>query len=976
MKNLYFILFALFAVTILSCQPETKTRTAVDSNGYTYEYVVGDPVEARIYTLDNGLKIYLAVNKDEPRIQTLIGVRAGSKHDPRETTGLAHYFEHMMFKGSENIGTIDWEKESVLIDEIIEQFEVRFHAETQEEQDSIYVIIDSLSVEASKYAIANEYVRILSMLGASGTNAWTSYEETVYTNTIPANELERWIKLENERFRNLVLRLFHTELETVYEEYNMALDNDSRKARAKIMANLFPNHPYGVTILGKGDHLKNPSMKTIIEFMETYYVPNNIAICLSGDLDMEETVKIIDKYMGDWEPNEDLPEYTYTPEEPITERMEFDVYGPEREFMAAAYRTPGSHTQEAKYLYIISEILNNGTAGLMDLNLVRQQQVLSAYAYFYSLTDYGVFQVGGTPRANQTLEEVEELLMQEIENIKEGNFDEWLLEAIINQYKLQWIRAIDRNTIARIFVRAFTGNKEWEDVVYEIDEYAKITKEEIVEFANDFFDGNYVVVYKHTGEDSSIEHIDKPQITGLQINRDVESEFSKKIQEMEIEPIDPVFIDFNEKISTINLNDHVEFNYIQNTSNDLFNLYYILDMGRDHDLLLPIAVSYLEFLGTDEMSIEDFERQWFKLGISFSVSTGRDRSYVQINGLDSNLEAATELMEDLLKNVAPDKDAYENFIDDLITERNNSKLNNRNILWGGLYNYAMYGGFSPFTNIASEEKLRSISPEKLTDIIKDMLNFEHSIFYYGPRDKDEVVSVIEELHSLDKEFKPVTEPVEFAEREFDEPVVRFVDYDMVQAFVAFVSKDVKFDKDIMPIARMFNQYYGGSMSSIVFQELREAKGLAYSAFASYRLANELGNSNQISGFIATQPDKLEEALTAFNQLFNELAMSSEAFNSSREAIINSINTNRIIKSNIFWTYQRNLRRGIEHDIRKDIYNEVQGFELEDVVEFFDNHIKVHNYDILVVGNRNNIDFNLLSEYGRVREYTTEEIFGY
>ncbi len=971
------ITLLLLVLAFLGCKQDKKlTLTAVDSNGYTYEYIKDDPVNARIYTLDNGLKIYLAVNKDEPRIQTLIGVRAGAKHDPRETTGLAHYFEHMMFKGTDKIGTIDWEKESELLDQIIDLFEERFHAESQDEKDRIYVIIDSLSVEASKYAIANEYDRICSMLGASGTNAWTYYEETVYVNQIPSNEIERWLILESDRFRNLVLRLFHTELETVYEEYNMSLDNDGRKASSKIMSTLFKNHPYGVVVLGLGEHLKNPSMKTIMQFKDDYYVPNNIAICLSGDMDMEETVKLIDKYWGDWEANDNIPEVSYEPEEPITEVEEFDVFGPQREFVGIAYRTPDNKTKESMYLYMISEILNNGKAGLMDLNLVKQQKVLSANSTLRAFNDYGVFQLIGTPREGQTLEEVKDLLLEEVEKFKEGDFEEWLLEAIVNQMKLQRIRAIEGNSIVFYFVRAFINEKSWEEVVYEIDEYEKITKQELVDYANEFFGENYVAVYKRTGVDKNIEHIDKPHITGLKINRNVESDFMQNLKEIETEDIQPVFVDFNEKIKTGMLGEKIKFNYIQNQSNDIFRLYYIIDMGKDHNVLLPIAINYLTYLGTESRTIEDLEEEWFKLGVNFNVSARDDRSHVYITGLDENLERAMEIMEYILKNVVPDQEAYDNYIDGLIRERQNLKLNNRSILWGGLYNYALYGKFSPFTNIASEEKLRSISPEKLTDIIKQMLDYEHIVFYYGPREMDATAEIISNYHNLDKDFIPITEPVEYIERDFDKPVVRFVDYDMVQSFIALVSKDVKFDKELMPVTQLFNEYYGGSMSSIIFQELREAKGLAYSASAGYRLAGELEKSNYIFGFIATQPDKMEEALGSLNDLLNELALSDESFNSSKESIINQINTQRIIKSNIFWTRERNMKRGIDYDIRKDIYKKVQEYNLDDVAEFFDNHVKNKNYDILVVGKKDRIDFNLLKQYGEIKEYTTEEVFGY
>jgi predicted Zn-dependent peptidase len=240
--------------------------------GYTKEDPVkGDPIDAHIFTLDNGLKVYLSVNKDEPRVQTYIAVRAGSKYDPAETTGLAHYLEHMLFKGTSLIGTIDWENESAVLQQISDLYEDHKNAERPDTKASIYAQIDSLSYVASTFAVPNEYDKMVSMLGARGTNAFTSNDQTVYVNNIPSNEIERWLMLESERFGELVLRLFHTELETVYEEFNINQDRDGRWSYQAVWEGLHPEHPYGTqSTIGLGEHLKNPSMVNIHEYFDNY----------------------------------------------------------------------------------------------------------------------------------------------------------------------------------------------------------------------------------------------------------------------------------------------------------------------------------------------------------------------------------------------------------------------------------------------------------------------------------------------------------------------------------------------------------------------------------------------------------------------------------------------------------------------------------------------------------------------------------
>ncbi|MEE1094725.1 MAG: insulinase family protein, partial [Bacteroidales bacterium] len=259
---------------------------SINTLAQKYETVENDPMKTRIYTLQNGLKVYMSVDKSEPRIQTYIAVRVGSKNDPKETTGLAHYFEHMMFKGTSNFGTTNWAEEQKYITQIENLYEVYRQETDKEKRNALYKQIDSLSYIASGFAIANEYDKMMSFIGSKGTNAATSNDYTFYQENIPSNQLENWAKIQADRFSNPVLRLFHTELETIYEEKNMSLTNEARKVREEMLKALFPSHPYGQqTTLGEAEHLRNPSLKNIREFHAKYYVPNNYCIAMSGDFD-------------------------------------------------------------------------------------------------------------------------------------------------------------------------------------------------------------------------------------------------------------------------------------------------------------------------------------------------------------------------------------------------------------------------------------------------------------------------------------------------------------------------------------------------------------------------------------------------------------------------------------------------------------------------------------------------------------------
>ncbi|MBR5384681.1 MAG: insulinase family protein, partial [Bacteroidales bacterium] len=411
-----------------------------------YQTVKGDPMQTKIYTLDNGLKVYMTVNHDEPRIQTYIAVRSGGKNDPADNTGLAHYLEHMMFKGSEAFGTTDYAAEQPMLAAIDSLFEVYRTKTDNDERLAIYHVIDSISFEASRLAIPNEYDKMMSIIGSEGSNAYTSNDVTCYIENIPSNQVDNWARIQADRFINCVFRGFHTELEAVYEEKNMGLVRDSEKAIDALDSMLFARHPYGTqTVIGTQEHLKNPSLKAIRYQKDTYYVPNNTAICLSGDFDPDEMVKTIEKYFGAWQPNPSLPVFTYEEEEPITTQKIKEVVGNDAEFVFVGWRTPGEKDTRSEVGSIATSILYNGMAGLMDINVNNAQKALFAGAFVYDRTDYDILLTQGQAKAGQSLEEVKDLILGEVAKLREGDFDDELVTATINNIKLQEMRSLESN---------------------------------------------------------------------------------------------------------------------------------------------------------------------------------------------------------------------------------------------------------------------------------------------------------------------------------------------------------------------------------------------------------------------------------------------------------------------------------------------------------------------------------------------------
>nr|WP_230687891.1 M16 family metallopeptidase [Hymenobacter ruricola] len=945
---------------------------------YRYESVPGDPLGVRIYHLDNGLTVYLSDYKDAPRIQTYLAVRAGSKNDPATATGLAHYLEHMVFKGTSQLGTQDWAKEKVELDKIEALYEVyRGQRNDPAARKRTYHQIDSISGVAARYAVPNEYDKVMGAIGAKGSNAHTSNEETVYQEDIPSNQLEKWAAIQAERLREMVPRLFHTELEAVYEEKNRGLDSDFNKEFEALNASLYPTHPYGTqTTIGTIEHLQNPSITEIKKYFGQYYVPNNVALCLSGDLDFDQTIRVIDKYFGAM-PSKPVPAFNAPVEQPITAPITKEVLGPQSENVMLGFRLPGKASKDGVRLRMMDKILTNGQAGLIDLDLNQQQKVLEAASFTDLNDDYSTHVIYGTPRQGQKLEDVKALLLGELAKVKAGNFPDWLIPAIINNEKLTRTKSYESNEArASAMYEAFIERIDWKDYLQQQDDFGKITKAEIVKFANDNYGQNYVAVFKRTGVDPNKVKVVKPAITPVPANRDVASAYYKQLTALPSTDLQPVFVDYKKDIQETEIKPGLPLYYTHNAENGLFSLYYVFDLGKNQDPRWSLAADYLQYLGAGQYSAAQLQQEFYKLGCSFSVTSGADRTFVTLNGLDSNLEPALKLFEQLLNAPKPDAAALKNMVAGVLKQRQDAKLEKRVILNQAMVNYVKYGPKNPFTNILSEKELKALKPEQLTALIKKLPTYQHRVLYYGPRPQDGTVAVLKADHQTPAKLTPAPAAKDFAEQPLKDKKVYWVDYNMVQAEILFLTKGDLYSKELAPTVALYNEYFGGGMGSIVFQDLRESKALAYSAYSGYSNADKLGRSNYNLSYIGTQSDKLPEAMAGMEALLTDMPVADANLEIAKNAIRNSISTERITKGDILMSYERARRLGLDYDIRRDVYASTQKMTFDELKKFQQAKIKGQNQVILVIGSKDRLNFKELAKYGQVQQLTLKEIFGY
>lgn len=982
--------FSLLMVVLCAVSAQAQDVVVGLNSATTAQWEVisygNDPLKVRQYTFANGLTLITSTQKKSPRVYTMVAVRTGSKNDPADHTGLAHYLEHMLFKGTDKYGSLDWAKEEPLLKQIDQLYEKYNHSTDPIARKAIYRAIDSVSQLAAKFAIANEYDKMCQAMGAKGTNAFTSNDETVYINDIPSNMVNKWIALEAERFRNPILRLFHTELEAVYEEKNISLDRVGDKVYEVMMADLFKKHNYGLqTTIGTVEHLKNPSLEAIRNYYNDYYVPNNMAIIMSGDFDPDVVAAQVYEQFG-YMQRKDVYNYVFELETPVNQERKYELVDPEAEYVNVGFRIPNAGTEESRAAKLIDLLLSNSKAGLIDVNLVLQQKVLNAYSGVEQLSDYGIFYLQGSPKEGQTLEEVKELLLGELEKIRKGEFDANLLKAIILNKEIEKIKAFDENESRCFLLKdAFIQGLDYRDKFNEIAMMKEMSKDYLVDFANLYLNMDRVVVYKRKGEKPVSEKIEKPEIHSVELNRDKQSAFVKQWLALPSEKIKPEVVDLKTAVSREYVGPAV-MRYVKNTDNRLFDLSYRYDYGTWHNKALELIPSYISYVGTDGYTAADISQAFYRWGCSFGANAGTEHFVFGVEGPEENFDSAVWLFDRLMNNPKVDEAVFASMVADIIKSREDAK-SNPSAIRSALLSYAMYGGNNPSKWVLSNAELKKMKAEDLVKLIKGMKNIQHTLDYYGAREQSTVAVSLRKYHQmppdqtkhelafqLDKS-KSVSQL--FVEKEVTQPVVYFTHYDQVQASINWYSRGSVLSEAESPLVSAFNQYFGGDMSSVVFQNIREAKALAYSTYAVYRTGNAKGRYNSMVGFVGTQADKFHDAVGAMNELLTTLPQNADVFELAKKSLANQTETNRLERSRYISSLDASLDRGFSTVVPNlENYNMLSTLGMVDIANFHKERVSGKPYSLVVVADRNRVTKADLAKYGKVVEVTINELFGY
>lgn len=941
-----------------------------------YTTVAGDVTGTRTYTLPNGLRVYVSVNTEKPRIQTFIAVRAGSKNDPPEATGLAHYLEHMLFKGTSSVGTLNYEKERPYLERIADMFEEYRGMKDTAQRRAFYHQIDSLSGIAATYAIANEYDKVVQSLGCSGTNAFTSQEMTAYVNDVPSNRLKTFLQLEGERFRQCVLRLFHTELEAVYEEKNISLDEDVSLTEDTLMRALFPEHTYGTqSTLGTVEHLKNPSMRRIQEFFTRHYVPKNMAIVLVGDLDPDSAVAWVQASFGQY-PSPPVPYFGVREQPTITQPIVKNVVGTDPEFVTMAYRLPGATHHDLYALRMCDMILANSTAGLIDLNLRQRQVVREPYSTLNVMADFSMEQLGGSPMPGESLEDVTKHLLDQIELLKNGAFDEKLMKSVVLEYRISNMRrAMTNEGRAYTILNAFALGVPLNVALTETDSLAAVTKAEVIRAARTYFKNNYVVVYKREGERQDIQKITKPEITPVPMNRDAVSPFARSIMQAPAATVAPKFVDLQADLQRGSIRSDIPLLAVRNTENQLFELRYYIHRGSLHDRNLEMALDLLSVLGTAKLDNTALQQRKYALGMQFSAQVAQDHCTITVSGIQEKFAACVQLMEEILKTCKGTEDDLADSKRRWLKEREDARKDKSTIFYQGMMNYARYGPRNSFRSGLSSSEIQALTLPQLTTVVHELLSTPHEVHYWGPLDASAVAKALRPLHNVPARLTPPPTATPYVVRTMDAPEVLFLDYDMVTADVMFTARSFPaYDTTLGPRIRLFNEYFDGGMGSIVFQTVREQKALAYSTGGGLSTPYLPGEPYTVATYIGTQADKLHDAITTMKDLLTTLPRVDGAVAASKEAIRSRLATERTLRMGIIDLAVTARRFGFHTDQRAYTWSVLPTLSFDQIKDAFAKGVANRPYTLVVMGSKDKIDMKMLEQFGPVRTLTLDDVF--
>lgn len=948
----------LLSLLLCSCTLFSQTTLPNDLHN--------DPLQVKTVVLENGLTVMLSENHNSAHIFGCVAVKAGGKNDPKDATGMAHYLEHMLFKGTETMGTYDFDKEKIYLDQIKALYEELGKTNVESERAAIQKKINEAAVKAGEYAIPNEMDRLLSEIGSTKVNAFTTEDFTAYFNEFPANKLDQWLQIYDHRFEKPVFRLFQSELETVYEEKNRGMDSPFNSAFEFFAENFWKNHPYGQqTIIGSTEHLKNPSLEKMYAYFNSYYVANNMILSLSGDFNTDEALVLIQKYFGDWRSGT-VPVFPKYEEKEFKGKESISIRATPIKAFVRGYRTPKNGDSDQQKVQLLHLLLSNKEgSGLLDqLNNTGKLAFSGIIPMEYN--DYSASILFAVPKiVGQSFSKAELLIDEILEQLRTGNFsDDLFLGAKLSLQK-EFEKEIENNqSRVLLMVNSFTSNSDWLNYLKNFKSIQSFTKEEIVETANRYFGSNFLALYSKMGKGKK-NKLGKPGFEPVIPVDGKVSVFTEKWRQTPTSNLKPRFVDFSKDLTQSNLATNVELASVKNPMNALFNLELKWGKGIQSDQKIAYLANYLNKLGTDSLSTNTFKEKMFTLGSSMYFEANKTELILNIEGLDQNFAKTVDLVNDFLQHFKGDEKSVAAMLEE---EKSARKLNYNDLNYKlqAVTQFALFEEKSSNLQEFTFAELGKLTASELKSLFNEVQQFALKMNYVGSLSHDQVAAIVKSRLILSDKIYPKTELQIFEMKGFESNKVYFLnDKNAVQSQLMFLVQGNPLKLDDIGESEAFNLYFGGDMSSLVFQEIREYRSLAYSTWAKYQLASRVGKPSLFSAYVGCQGDKTLDAIEAMNELIRNMPLKSDREAAIRSSLISESKSAFPGFRTLLNTVEKWEELGLNEDPNKNLLAYYNDLTFEQIVQFYDKQLRGKNIQLLIVGNSKKIDMKALSKFGEV-----------
>jgi len=711
------------------------------------------------------------------------------------------------------------------------------------------------------------------------------------------------------------------------------------------------------------------------EYFNTYYVANNMALILSGDFESDTVKPLIAEKFGRWrsgpaiEPME-VSEDPFEGRELVKQRMTPIKVG------ILGYRSiPRNHPDELTFEVVTNLLSNYAETGLLD-ELVNDNKLMMAIPMHLQYTELGGYNIFFLPKIiGQPLPKAEALIMAQIDELKSGAFSDTLLEGVKTELRIDYETNLEDMEWRTYFImEAFLYGFSWDELLSRADRINKITREDVITLANTYFTDDRLVFHSKMGFPRKTK-LEKPPYDALKASStEKQSTYARKIGEIPVLQMDPRFIDFEKDVTIGEIAPGVKSFVTKNPINKVFSISLRYGKGTYDDPSVNQAADIVMYASPDTMEYLKFRQDLQLLGGDIYAYSDLNYTTIEVTGLEENLVAILALVDGLITRFSVEEKQLEKLVQDIQFEK---KYEIKDLMTksDALGQFALYSEYSDYLARLDESEVKSLTTGDLEAKFREITGYVCEVHYVGKMAPDVFMDQYRKHMTMPGDLNPKEVYLEKARavRSMNTILV-LEDKKAVQSAINIYVEGEVNDEEGRTTCQGFNQYMDGSMSSILFQEIREFRSLAYAIRGRYRVAFNFGKPGYFSGFLTTQSDKTTDALEVFHSVITDLPEKPERVESIRKSLTLSINADLPGFRYRSETVSRWLTQGYNEDPRKSRYEKYENMEFGEIKEFFDGNLKGKPWLVTIVGDTRRVDLDELARYGEVKTISMNQIF--